>query len=234
MILYLAGLKGVDPSIKEAAAIDGASERQIFFRVVFPAMRPINIVGRGHHDHRVVTGLRHRLRLQRRHERAGTAGCAHRAQNLLGEGQDHRYRVGATRSMLLVISLVPIVIYLSAARSGTRTPRDGIDTDAAVPHAADLDPVSSSNAKRPCGNGQEARYGTQICSLSVMAVVWLIPLLWTMYTSVRPRDRHQQVKATGACRTRLTLQQFLGRLDAGWLRAPRSRTRRSSRSRPCC
>jgi multiple sugar transport system permease protein len=44
MILYLAGLKSVDPSLREAAAIDGASERQAFFRVVLPVMRPINIV----------------------------------------------------------------------------------------------------------------------------------------------------------------------------------------------
>jgi multiple sugar transport system permease protein len=44
MILYLAGLKAVDPALREAAAIDGASERQAFFRVVFPVMRPINIV----------------------------------------------------------------------------------------------------------------------------------------------------------------------------------------------
>jgi multiple sugar transport system permease protein len=44
MILYLAGLKSVDPSLREAAAIDGANQRQAFFRVVFPAMQPINIV----------------------------------------------------------------------------------------------------------------------------------------------------------------------------------------------
>ena len=44
MILYLAGLKSVDPSLKEAASIDGASERQAFFRVVFPVLKPINIV----------------------------------------------------------------------------------------------------------------------------------------------------------------------------------------------
>ena len=44
MLLYLAGLKGVDPSLREAAAIDGASEAQTFFRVVFPVMRPINII----------------------------------------------------------------------------------------------------------------------------------------------------------------------------------------------
>lgn len=44
MLLYLAGLKGVDPSLREAARIDGASETQTFFRVVFPVLAPINII----------------------------------------------------------------------------------------------------------------------------------------------------------------------------------------------
>lgn len=44
MILYLAGLKGVDPGLKEAAQVDGATETQTFFRVIFPVLRPINIV----------------------------------------------------------------------------------------------------------------------------------------------------------------------------------------------
>ncbi|WP_445525933.1 carbohydrate ABC transporter permease [Streptomyces cyslabdanicus] len=44
MILYLAGLKSVDPALKEAAAIDGANERQTFFRVVLPTLRPVNVV----------------------------------------------------------------------------------------------------------------------------------------------------------------------------------------------
>ena len=44
MILYLAGLKSVDPSLREAAAIDGANEWQAFMRVVFPALKPINVV----------------------------------------------------------------------------------------------------------------------------------------------------------------------------------------------
>ncbi len=44
MILYLAGLKSVDPALKEAATIDGANERQTFFRVVFPTLRPINVI----------------------------------------------------------------------------------------------------------------------------------------------------------------------------------------------
>jgi multiple sugar transport system permease protein len=44
MLLYLAGLKAVDPSLREAAKMDGASDTQTFFRVVFPVMRPINII----------------------------------------------------------------------------------------------------------------------------------------------------------------------------------------------
>lgn len=44
MILYLAGLKSVDPALKEAAAIDGAGERQTFFRVVLPTLRPVNVI----------------------------------------------------------------------------------------------------------------------------------------------------------------------------------------------
>lgn len=44
MLLYLAGLKSVDPSLREAAAIDGATEWQTFRKIVLPAMRPVNII----------------------------------------------------------------------------------------------------------------------------------------------------------------------------------------------
>ncbi|MFE2045667.1 carbohydrate ABC transporter permease [Streptomyces sp. NPDC059477] len=44
MILYLAGLKSVDPALREAAALDGANGRQTFFKVVFPALKPVNVI----------------------------------------------------------------------------------------------------------------------------------------------------------------------------------------------
>jgi len=44
MVLYLAGLKSVDNTLREAASIDGANARQTFFRVVFPVLAPINVV----------------------------------------------------------------------------------------------------------------------------------------------------------------------------------------------
>ncbi|MFC7486490.1 carbohydrate ABC transporter permease [Knoellia sp. CPCC 206453] len=44
MLIYLAGLKGIDASLREAAAVDGASEVKTFFHVIFPVMRPINLI----------------------------------------------------------------------------------------------------------------------------------------------------------------------------------------------
>ncbi len=44
MVLYLAGLKSVDPSLREAAAIDGANNVQTYTHVVFWVMMPINVV----------------------------------------------------------------------------------------------------------------------------------------------------------------------------------------------
>ena len=44
MLLYLAGLKSVDPSLREASAIDGATEWQTFRKIVLPTMRPVNII----------------------------------------------------------------------------------------------------------------------------------------------------------------------------------------------
>lgn len=44
MVLYLAGLKAVDPALREASAIDGANEWQTFRRVILPSLRPVNVV----------------------------------------------------------------------------------------------------------------------------------------------------------------------------------------------
>ncbi|WP_353827699.1 carbohydrate ABC transporter permease [Agromyces sp. SYSU T0242] len=111
MILYLAGLKGVDPSLREAASLDGANAFQTFFRVVLPVMRPINIVIvvitvieslRAFDIVYVINGGRNGLELI----------SALIVQNLAGEGQV--IGVGSALAViLLVVSLVPIVIYLS-------------------------------------------------------------------------------------------------------------------------
>jgi multiple sugar transport system permease protein len=42
MVLYLAGLKGTDPTLEEAAAVDGASRWQRFWRITMPQMKGVN------------------------------------------------------------------------------------------------------------------------------------------------------------------------------------------------
>lgn len=44
MVLYLAGLKSVDASLREAAGLDGCTEWQAFRHVIFPTLKPINVV----------------------------------------------------------------------------------------------------------------------------------------------------------------------------------------------
>ena len=108
MVLYLAGLKAVDPSLKEAALI--ATDWQAFRRVIFPVMRPINIVV-------LVITVIESLRafdlvyITNRGVNGLELLSVLVTQNILGE----ETRIGfgsALGVVLLVISLVPITIFL--------------------------------------------------------------------------------------------------------------------------
>jgi multiple sugar transport system permease protein len=118
MLLYLAGLKGVDPSLREAAAVDGASQVKTFFSVVFPVMRPINIIV-------IVVTVIESLRafdivwvINK-----GTNGLELIStlvtSNVVGEAS----RIGfgsALATIMLAISLVFITIFLSTVMRGER------------------------------------------------------------------------------------------------------------------
>ena len=40
MVIYLAGLQGTNPELNEAAELDGANRRQIFWHIILPQLRP--------------------------------------------------------------------------------------------------------------------------------------------------------------------------------------------------
>lgn len=110
MVLYLAGLKAVDSSLREAALIDGAGPWRTFWRVIFPVMRPINIVIL------VVTVIESLRAFDLVYiTNGGFDGLELLSvlvtQNIVGEVQ----RIGfgsALGVVLLVISLVPISTFL--------------------------------------------------------------------------------------------------------------------------
>jgi ABC-type sugar transport system permease subunit len=111
MVLYLAGLKSVDPTLREAAAIDGANARQTFVRVVFPVMQPINVVV-------IVVTVIESLRafdivyiINK-----GKNGLELLSTLITNNALSEASLVGfgsAIAVVLLVISLVPIVIFLT-------------------------------------------------------------------------------------------------------------------------
>lgn len=109
MILYLAGLKGVDPSLRESAALDGASQWQAFRYVVFPALRPVNVVVlvitvieslRAFDIVYIINGGRNGLELL----------SALVTQNIIGEASRIGYG-SAIAAIMLLISTVFIIVY---------------------------------------------------------------------------------------------------------------------------
>lgn len=110
MVLYLAGLKAVDPTLREAARVDGASAWRTFWRVTFPSMMPMNVVVA------VITVIESLRAFDLVYiTNKGTNGLellsALITSNIVGETS----RIGfgsALGVVLLVISLVPITVFL--------------------------------------------------------------------------------------------------------------------------
>jgi len=116
MLLYLAGLRTVDPRLREAARIDGASELQTLVRVILPAMRPVNVVVlvitaiealRAFDIVVVINGGINGLELLSVLVTSNLAGAASR----LGFGS-------AIATVLLAVSVVPIALFLRRVEAG--------------------------------------------------------------------------------------------------------------------
>jgi multiple sugar transport system permease protein len=109
MLLYLAGLKAVDPTLREAASIDGATEWATFRKVILPAMRPVNIIVI------VITIIESLRAFDMVYVIYGTsAGLPILGilvfQNIAGEGASMK---GAAYAVILfVLSIGPIIAYL--------------------------------------------------------------------------------------------------------------------------
>ena len=110
MILYLAGLKAMDPSLREAAAIDGAGEWHTFRTVIFPSPRPINIVI-------VVVTVIEALRafdivyIINKGRNGLELLSVLVTNNIIGEASRIGYG-SAIAVILIVISIIPIVIFV--------------------------------------------------------------------------------------------------------------------------
>jgi multiple sugar transport system permease protein len=118
MLIYLAGLKAVDPGLREASKVDGASETRTYFSVIFPVMRPINLIV-------LVITVIESLRafdivwVVNKGRNGLEVIAALVVQNIVGEAS----RVGfgsALATIMLLISTVYVVVHLRATMRGDR------------------------------------------------------------------------------------------------------------------
>jgi ABC-type sugar transport system permease subunit len=120
MILYVAGLKNVDPQVLEAATVDGASSWQRFWKITFPLLAPITTIV-------VVISIIDSLRtfdLVQIMTRGGPANSSSVLANLMYIQAFNNYKMGlgaATAVVLFIISFAFIIAYL------TRVMRDELE-----------------------------------------------------------------------------------------------------------
>lgn len=123
MVLYLAGLKGVDSSLREAAMLDGSNEWQTFRHVVFPSLKPINVVVA---VITVIEALRafdiiYVLNVPRKTEVLSILTT----NNLLGEGGGNVGRGSAYATILFLLCVGFVIWYVT---NHYRNTQEGADT----------------------------------------------------------------------------------------------------------
>ena len=112
MILYVAGLNNIDPTMIDASKVDGANSWNRFRHVIFPLLAPVTTIV-------VVISVIDSLRtfdLVQIMTRGGPANASSVLANLMYIQAFNNYRMGlgaATAVVLFVISFVFIVAYLS-------------------------------------------------------------------------------------------------------------------------
>jgi len=111
MVLYLAGLKSVNPQLLEAAHVDGANGWQTFSRILFPLLAPVTIIV-------VVISIIDSLRafdLVSIMTRGGPANSSSVLANFMYIEAFNNYKMGygaAIAVILFLISLGFIIMYL--------------------------------------------------------------------------------------------------------------------------
>ncbi len=191
MVLYLAGLKAVDPTLREAAAIDGANERQTFFRVVFPVLKPINIVV-------IVITVIESLRA---FDLAFVVNKGLNGLELLSTmvtnniiGETSRIGFGsAIAVVLLLLAVVPIIAYLSRSSPGGQR----------------MTAASAAPAQAGRNRGRDVRRAALHAFLIAMAVLWMLPLaVRRVHQPASPRG-DRRARATCPCPTTLNLDNYV-------------------------
>jgi ABC-type sugar transport system permease subunit len=111
MVLYLAGLKSINPQLLEAATVDGANGWQVFWRIILPLLAPVTVIV-------LVISVIDSLRafdLVSVMTRGGPANASSVLANFMYIESFNNYKMGYGASIAVILffmSLVFIFIYL--------------------------------------------------------------------------------------------------------------------------
>ena len=180
LVIYLAGLQDIPPELYEAAAIDGASGWRRLLVDHPSAASPRLPVRPRHAHHRVVPDLRagvhsHRRRTGRRHSHGRPASLRDRLPELLPVRIGHRDGLGAVHHHpgLLAAPVPPAprphgVLMASLRIQGPRR----------ATH-----PSRATGSR--LGRARAPRRTALAIVMAVVAVLWLLPVLWVFVTSLK-------------------------------------------------
>ncbi len=111
MVLYLAGLKSINPQLLEAATVDGANGWQTFWQILLPLLMPVTVIV-------IVISVIDSLRafdLVSVMTRGGPANASSVLANFMYIESFNNYKMGYGASIaviLFLLSLIFIFIYL--------------------------------------------------------------------------------------------------------------------------
>ena len=111
MVLYLAGLKSINPQLLEAATVDGATGWQVFWRIILPLLTPVTVIV-------LVISVIDSLRafdLVSVMTRGGPANASSVLANFMYIESFNNYKMGYGASIAVILffmSLIFIFIYL--------------------------------------------------------------------------------------------------------------------------
>lgn len=109
MLLYLAGLKNIDPSLLDAAQVDGANGWQLFRRVIFPLLTPTTVIV-------VVISIIDSLRafdLVFIMTRGGPANASQVLANFMYIESFNNYQMGYGASIAVILFLISLAFIIS-------------------------------------------------------------------------------------------------------------------------
>jgi multiple sugar transport system permease protein len=109
MLLYLAGLKNIDPSLLDAAQVDGANGWNLFRRIIFPLLTPVTVIV-------VVISIIDSLRafdLVYVMTRGGPANASQVLANFMYIESFNNYKMGYGASIAVILFLISLAFILT-------------------------------------------------------------------------------------------------------------------------